>query len=170
MTPAGTQPPAGFGTDYASHGDPDFVPLYSARCHCGAVRYEVSSEPVDAKVCHCRDCRILHGAPMQWAAIFHKRDVRFTAGTDCLRFYASASRRAERILPCKVSCALCGTPIADEGRRMWLAFPELFDFGRPWRVPATFRPTCHIFYGMRVLDVDDDLPKWSGHKDASGLL
>jgi hypothetical protein len=53
---------------------------------------------------------------------------------------------------------------------MWLAFPSLFDFGTPPRVPEAFRPTFHIFYGMRVADVDDGLPKWSGHKGESTLL
>jgi len=38
---------------------------------------------------------------------------------------------------------------------MWLAFPTLFDFGTPPQVPEAFRPTCHIFYEMRVMDVDD---------------
>ena len=113
---------------------------------------------------------MLHGAPMQWAAIFHKSDVRFVAGTEHLRFYNSALMRHERITPCKVACALCNTPIADEGRNMWLAFPTLFDFGAPPRVPESFRPTCHIFYGMRVMDVLDELPKWSGHKNQSTLL
>lgn len=107
---------------------------------------------------------------MQWAAIFYKRDVRFTSGVEHLRFYNSALDRNERLVPCKVSCASCGTLIADEGRNMWLAFPTLFDFGEPPRVPEAFRPTCHIFYGMRVLDVDDGLPKWSGHKEQSTLL
>jgi len=162
--------PAEFGPEYAAPGDPGFAVKYAARCHCGAVRYEVRADPVDAKLCHCRDCQVLHGAPMQWAAIFHKRDVRITAGVDCLRFYASGPGAAERTLPCKVSCGRCGTPIADEGRRMWLAFPELFDFGRPRRIPGAFRPTCHIFYRMRVVDVDDELPKWAGHKDRSSLL
>jgi hypothetical protein len=134
------------------------------------VAYEVGADPVDAKVCHCKGCQTLHGAPMQWAAIFHKRDVRFTAGVDHLRFFSGALGRCERSLPCKVSCALCGTPIADEGRNMWLAFPTLFDFGQPPRVPDAFKPTCHIFYGMRVMDVIDGLPKWSGHKDRSALL
>lgn len=143
---------------------------YHARCFCGAVRYRVLADPVDAKICHCGTCRSLHGAPMQWAAIFHKRDVRFTAGESRLRFFHSETGRTQRILPCKVSCALCGTPIADDGRRMWLAFPTLFDFGNPPQVPAPFRPSCHIFYGQRVLDVNDGLPKWSGHKDASTLL
>lgn len=145
-------------------------PRYQASCHCGAVRYEVDADPVDAKFCHCRTCQRLHGAPMQWAAIFHKHDVRFTRGEQHLRYYNSDLARAERILPCKVSCSLCGTPIADDGRTMWLAFPTLFDFGTPPRTPAAFRPTCHIFYGARVVDVDDGLPKWSGHKNTSTLM
>ena len=159
-----------FGPAYASPNDESFVAKYRARCHCGAVRYEVRADPVDAKICHCIDCRVLHGAPMQWAAIFHKRDVRFTTGVENLRFYNASLDRRDRILPCKVACASCGTPIADEGRNMWLAFPTLFDFGAPPRVPQAFKPTCHIFYAMRMMDVDDALPKWSGHKDSSTLL
>jgi hypothetical protein len=141
--------------------------IYRARCHCGAVHYEVHADPVDAKICHCRTCQVLHGAPMQWAAIFHKKDVHFRLGTENLRFYNSELHRSERILPCKVRCALCGTLIADDGRNMWLAFPTQFDFGSPARVPESFKPTCHIFYDQRVIDVDDGLPKWSGHKDQS---
>ncbi len=160
----------GLGPEYASEGDANFVALYSARCHCGAVRYDVSADPVDAKLCHCADCRVLHGAPMQWAAIFEKRHVRFSAGVAALRFYSAATRRESAKLPRKVGCARCGTWIADEGRRMWLAFPELFEWGDPPRVPAAFRPTCHIFYGSRVLDVADRLPKWAGHKDRSQRL
>jgi hypothetical protein len=150
--------------------DEGFEGLYRASCHCGAVRYEVCADPLDAKLCHCRDCRVLHGAPMQWAAIFEKQAVRFTAGTDRLAFYHAPSGRRERILPCKVSCAVCHTPIADEGRNMWLAFPTLFDFGEPPTVPSPFRPRCHIFYGQRVLDMEDGLPRWEGHKDRSRRL
>ncbi len=73
-----------FGPDYASLDDPDFIPKYRAACFCGRVRYEVSGEPVDAKLCHCRVCQQLHGAPVQWAAIFHKHQVRFTAGLELL--------------------------------------------------------------------------------------
>lgn len=161
---------SGLGQGYGSAKDDGFAAKYRARCHCGAVRYEVGADPVAAKVCHCHACQVLHGAPMQWAAIFRKRDVRLVAGTDSLRFYNSELDRSERALPCKVSCARCGTLIADEGRNMWLAFPSLFDFGTPPKVPDTFRPTCHIFYGMRVFDVDDGLPKWSGHENQSSLL
>jgi hypothetical protein len=104
---------------------------------------------------------------MQWAAIFHKQDVRITKGKGCLKFYNSEQKINARIPPCKVSCGLCGTPIADEGRRMWLSFPSLFDFGFPPKVPKAFKPTCHIFYGSRFIDISDDLPKWFGHKNNS---
>lgn len=159
-----------FGPEYASLDDAAFLPRYRAACFCGTVRYEVSADPVDAKICHCLACQKLHGAPMQWAAIFHKHHVRFTSGLNHLHFYNSDRDLHERILPCKVSCARCGTPIADEGRRMWLAFPTLFDFGPYTEVPDSFKPTCHIFFGMRVVDFRDDLPKWSGHKNQSTRL
>lgn len=158
-----------FGPEYGAMEDPAFVAKYEAACFCGTVRYEVSADPVDAKICHCLACQKLHGAPMQWAAIFYKRHVRFTAGLNHLDFYNSEQDRHERILPCKVSCSRCGTLIADEGRRMWLAFPSLFDFGHD-AVPEAFKPTCHIFYGMRVVDLRDDLPKWAGHKNHSNLV
>ena len=159
-----------FGDEYAALDDPSFIPKYRAACFCGQVQYEVCADPVDAKLCHCKTCQKLHGAPMQWAAIFHKHQVRFTAGLDLLRFYNNEQDRVERILPCKVSCRNCGTPIADEGRRMWLAFPSLFDFGLGGVVPDPFKPTCHLFYGQRVIDVCDDLPRWSGHKNQSARL
>lgn len=158
------------GSNYASITDVNFTAKYRASCYCDAVQYEVCSDPVDAKICHCLACQKLHGAPMQWAAIFHKHDVRITKGIDHLNFYNNELNKHERILPCKVSCALCGTLIADEGRNMWLAFPSLFNFGGVSKVPTKFKPTCHIFYGMRVIDINDDLPKWSGHKNHSELV
>ena len=156
--------PDSLGPEYGSLENTGFTAKYKASCFCGAVRYEVSADPVDAKICHCLACQKLHGAPMQWAAIFHKHHVRLTAGLNYLVFYNNEQNRCERILPCKVSCSRCGTPIADEGRRMWLAFPSLFDFGHINKIPESFKPTCHIFYGARVIEPHDDLPKWAGHK------
>ena len=159
-----------FAEIFAPRADASFVVKYRAGCYCNAVRYEVCADPVDAKLCHCTVCQKLHGAPMQWAAIFHKHHVRILEGMEHLLFYNSERNRHERILPCKVSCGLCGTPFADEGRHMWLAFPSLFDFGIRPNIPETFKPTCHIFYDMRTIDWNDDLPKWSGHKNKSALL
>lgn len=70
---------------------------------------------------------IIIGAPFQWAAIFHKDDIRFLHGVTGLRFYNSEKMAAEHTLPCKVSCAHCGSLIMDEGRNMTLVFPGLID-------------------------------------------
>jgi hypothetical protein len=149
---------------YAGAARIDFEATYRAQCFCGAVAFEVRADPVASKLCHCRACQSLHGAPFQWAVIFHKSDVRFVRGLDDLFFFNSERGRAEHLLPCKLSCNVCRTPIADEGRRMFLAFGPLFDFGFPARIPAAFEPSCHIFYGARVIDVDDGKPKYLGHK------
>ena len=107
---------------------------------------------------------------MQWSAIFEKNLVRILQGLAHVCFYNSENHVAERIVPCKVSCRISGAHIADEGRNMWLAFPTLFDFGTPPEAPPACRPTCHIFYGNRCLDLSDNLPKWEGHKDKSKQL
>lgn len=153
---------------YAQRDD-TFAALYRAQCYCGAIAFEVCAEPVDAKICHCRVCQSLHGAPFQWAVIFHKADVRFLHGVSRLFFFNAETGRAGRTLPCKLSCGACRTPIADEGRRMFLAFAPLFDFGFPARVPPSFEPTCHIFYGARTFDINDGKPKFLGHKGQSPL-
>lgn len=65
-------------------------PLYHSRCHCGRVKFSVNTAPLDAKLCHCRDCRVMHGAPIQHAAIFEKKSVHFEEGSlDHIRFYAN---------------------------------------------------------------------------------
>ena len=50
---------------------------------------------------------------------------------------------------------------------MFLAFGPLFDFGFPSRVPASFEPTCHIFYAARVIDFADARPQFLGHTGSS---
>jgi hypothetical protein len=44
-----------------------------------------------------------------------------------LKFYSSGRRVTEHALPCKVSCAYCGSLIMDEGRNMTLVFPGLIE-------------------------------------------
>ena len=117
---------------YAPSTDPDhgeFHRVYSAACFCGQVQFEVGKKkPEDAKFCHCPTCQKLHGAPFQWAAILHKHHVRFTAGAEQLVYWNPTAKSADYVLPCKVSCGKCRTPVMDEGRNMALLFPTLIQF------------------------------------------
>ena len=84
------------------------------------------------------NCIVCTGAPFQWAALFHKDALRFVKGVDNLMFYYPPEKKEAHHLPCKVSCSICHTPMADEGRKMWMAFPTLFktDNGK---LPEAFR-------------------------------
>ncbi|KAL6852495.1 hypothetical protein ACO1O0_007040 [Amphichorda felina] len=106
----------------------DFQPKLLGRCHCGQVKYLLRRDaPLASKFCHCDDCKSIHGAPFQWAAIFHKTDMAFyhLDPTD-LQFYNSMGEgNGEEVkppLPCKVRCSKCGTLLLDEGRNMVLLF------------------------------------------------
>ncbi|GLB44281.1 putative glutathione-dependent formaldehyde-activating enzyme [Lyophyllum shimeji] len=145
-------------------------PLYTGACFCGAVVFTVSRQaPLDARFCHCTTCQTLHAAPFQWAAIFEKTDVRFVQGTAELVYWSSRKKSGEYSLPCKVSCRRCRTPLMDEGRRMLMLFPSLIKLGTAER-REKFYPSCHMFYGQRVVDVKDGKPKFSGRKGESKLL
>ncbi|KAL8680269.1 MAG: hypothetical protein Q9224_002172 [Gallowayella concinna] len=148
----------------------NFKVRYEASCHCGKVQYQLSREkPLDAKYCHCTTCQKIHGAPFQWAAIFHKDDINFTNGIHDLGWYESSEKTCVHKLPCKVSCAYCRTPIMDEGRNMILLFPTLINFKNP-EDRKNFDISCHMFYPRRVLDINDGKPKWSGINDSSDLI
>ncbi|KAI4169551.1 MAG: hypothetical protein LQ343_005631 [Gyalolechia ehrenbergii] len=148
----------------------DFKVRYEGSCHCGKVKYQLSREkPLDAKYCHCTTCQKIHGAPFQWAAIFHKDDINFTHGHHDLGWYESSEKTCVHKLPCKVSCAYCRTPIMDEGRNMILLFPTLIDFKRP-EDRKNFDISCHMFYPRRVLDIPDGKPKWTGINNESDLI
>ncbi|KAH8681093.1 Mss4-like protein [Xylariales sp. PMI_506] len=144
----------------AVKGEAVFEKKHEGSCHCGKVRYWLSRDkPLTAKYCHCRECQILHGAPFQWAAIFHKEDMLFERGIEGLSFYHSAEHTLGHELPCKVSCTYCRTPIMDEGRRMALIFPTLIKFENKAQRDM-FYPDCHIFYAQRIVDILDGKPKW----------
>ncbi|KAH8595969.1 Mss4-like protein [Bisporella sp. PMI_857] len=156
---------------YNVHGKQgNFMALYDSSCHCGRVTYQLSIEkPLDAKHCHCKTCQKLHGAPFQWAAIFHKGDISFTNGHNNFTWYESNDKTVEHKLPCKVTCSYCRTLIIDEGRNMVLIFPTLINF-KSQEEQKRFDSTCHIFYGSRVVDISDGRPKWCGINEKSKLL
>jgi hypothetical protein len=153
-----------------SSTDKQFEAKYKGSCYCGAVTVLAKQDPVDAKICHCRTCQTLHGAPMQWAAIFHKHDILITQDSiPHLLFYNSELMKSEYELPCKIACSKCRSLLADEGRNMMLIFPTIFRFQCDC-IPDAFKPTCHIFYGQHVISIKDGAPKYEGHKEKSAQL
>lgn len=71
-------------------------------------------------------------------------------------------------------CKKCGSNVASYNSRtekwsVWGAEMARDEFGsiRSWEVA---KPSAHIFYGTRMLNVNDDLPKWEGYEGTSRRL
>ena len=122
---------------------------YSGTCFCGAVQFEVTGEPMHQGFCHCEDCRQWSAAPVSSYALSQSGDVRITAGEDKVATY-SKSGQAER-----KHCSACdGTvmtaiPVAG----MTDVYPHLLK-------GFSFEPQAHVWYGVRVVDLPDELPKY----------
>lgn len=152
--------------------DEAFPVKWEGGCHCGRVRYQLKRErPLASKYCHCTTCQRLHGAPFQWAAIFHKEDINFTSGHHDLGWYDSSEKSQAHHLPCKVQCAYCRTPIMDEGRNMILLFPTLIEGINTPKGRKAFEAKCHMFYPQRVVDFKGDgRTKFAGLEKGSDIL
>ncbi|CAG8092918.1 unnamed protein product [Penicillium nalgiovense] len=135
---------------------------WRAHCQCGQVEYLINrAKPLMSKFCHCRGCQVLH-------------DIMFTKGATGLSFYSSQHATTEYKTPTKVACNFCRTPIMDEGNNVCLIFPELISVegshDEQKHRREAFYPKCHIFYKQRLVDILDDLPKWSEMDEESEIL
>lgn len=78
---------------------------FTGGCLCGAVRFRAEGPSLFCCHCHCKYCRLAHGAAfVTWLGV---RDEAFTLtdGEDSLRWYAS-SRQSRRGF-----CRECGTTL-----------------------------------------------------------
>jgi hypothetical protein len=102
-------------------------------CLCGAVRYELRSEPTNVTYCHCSMCRRWHGHVGAYAAV--DRADFILAEQRGLRWHRSSpdARRG--------FCAECGSSLFfDEARLPKMAFcPGTLDG------PTNLRSKAHIF-------------------------
>lgn len=75
--------------------------MLTGQCHCGAIRYQVSGDPMHHALCHCSDCRRHAGAPMVGWAMFKTDQFQVTRGE--AKVYASSEHGRRHF------CGDCGT-------------------------------------------------------------
>ena len=78
----------------------DPAPRATGQCHCGAIRYSMTTAVQHHALCHCSDCRRHSGAPLVgWALVGNGEiDIQGTA-----KVYASSEHGRRHF------CANCGT-------------------------------------------------------------
>lgn len=125
--------------------------MRSGGCFCGAVRYRIEGEPVDAGMCHCRVCQRSTGAPVvAWGSWDATRFVWLSGEPQTLQSSPEGQRRF---------CGACGTHLL-----FWTADePELVDVNLvTLDEPAAVAPSYHIWTASRIswFDTADALPRF----------
>ena len=124
-------------------------------CRCGAIRYEVSGEPVGSLLCHCRDCQYAAGGGPAHDMAMPRQSVTVIKGEP--RAYWSTADSGKRVG--RLFCATCGTPLLTELE----GFPDL----RIVAVgslddPSVFKPRASIWTSSAQpwSHIDPALPKF----------
>jgi hypothetical protein len=132
-------------------------------CMCGAVRYELKSDPFDCGWCHCRTCQLNSGAPAMVFASVPDGDLTWTRGATEVKSVRSSSFGHREF------CGQCGTPFLMKVDHQ----PETVDFSvMTLDEPDAVSPGFHIFWGSRVpwFELADELPRHDKFRpDTRGL-
>ncbi|MFT7572876.1 MAG: hypothetical protein ACI9JL_003931 [Paracoccaceae bacterium] len=84
---------------------------HTGGCLCGAIRYEISGDPVRAANCHCDECRKATGASFATVVFFNEDDVKVVEGTPKQFFHAADSGSTMT----KEFCGNCGSQVLGAG-------------------------------------------------------
>lgn len=76
-------------------------------CQCGAIRYEVSGQPIFASQCHCRDCQRASGSACVATVRMPVAGFRITRGTP--KRYVSRADSGNEVI--RAFCGDCGSPL-----------------------------------------------------------
>jgi hypothetical protein len=120
-------------------------------CLCGAVRFKAKGEPINVRVCHCRNCQKAMGSPFYARALFPQEAL--TVEGDTGRYASSPATD-------RVFCKTCGTRLMSwrtNGTAAGVALATFDDRN-------AFAPTEHIWVSekMHWVKFDDGLPQYPG--------
>lgn len=98
----------------------------SGGCLCGAIRYDVTAEPVRVTICHCTFCQRMTGSAYLVEPIFRRQDVSFSGP---MKAYVHRSDNSGKKVTVKF-CGNCATKIHLDVERfptIWGLFGGTFD-------------------------------------------
>ena len=121
-------------------------------CVCGAVRYELSSDPFASGWCHCTTCQRLSGSPGMVFASVPREAFNYVEGAERVKSLVLTGFARREF------CEACGSPLT-------VAYdfqPETIDFTVcTLDDPSIAPPENHIFWASKPdwLEIADDLPR-----------
>jgi hypothetical protein len=117
-------------------------------CLCGAVRFKAEGDPINVRICHCRNCQKAMGSPFFARALFDPRAL--TVEGEMGRY--PSSDRVDRVF-----CKACGTRLFSwrrNGTAIGVALAAFDDRN-------AFAPTEHIWVSEKMdwVRLEDGLPQ-----------
>lgn len=121
---------------------------YQGACFCGAVRLEVTGEPVAMGYCHCDSCRHWSAGPVNAFTLWKPEALRITAGAERIGTYNKTDKSYRKW------CRDCGGHLYTDHPGFGLV--DVYAAVIPG---LQFDPHVHVFYAESVLPIRDGLPK-----------
>lgn len=140
---------------------------YQGACSCGVIQFSCEGEPFFTQYCHCNKCREI--------AALSKRNIDklgygFTAAYLKSNFnIASGDNNLEEIVKNNANLLLCKSchsliyGISRDVNKQDCVGINVNNFHFKNLIPESFKPVRHIWYDNRIVNFDDNLPKY---KDA----
>jgi alkyl hydroperoxide reductase subunit AhpC len=132
---------------------------FNASCLCGATLLEFTGNPTMTSICHCSQCRNSYGiTDGVHIAGWPSDAAKITKGEDSLVSYSTSEGTT------RFRCGKCYSPthVVASKFKFTMSFPTLFakqhDSSSAQR--KALLPLFHVFYGDRLYDVNDQLPKF----------
>ncbi|TFK26746.1 hypothetical protein FA15DRAFT_255089 [Coprinopsis marcescibilis] len=148
----------------------DNEPVITGGCYCGAARYEVRGHPIRSAYCHCTLCQRFNATAFILTIHYPAHAFRWTHSEtpeEALDVYSVASKPWKY----RSRCKKCGAAIASYNANTdkWSVWGGQLDRDETTKIKNwdVIKPTAHIFYDTRILDVNDGLSKWTAYENES---
>ncbi|KAF8336122.1 Mss4-like protein, partial [Amanita rubescens] len=82
----------------------------SASCLCGAVKFDITGDPVTFMVCHCVNCQKATGSVFMSNTFFKAKNVHITQGQDEISGYEDKATKSGRSF-LRSFCSQCGANV-----------------------------------------------------------
>ena len=126
------------------------------RRDCGNIELNVSGKPMARGICHCLSCQALYNAAFHAGAVWPASGLAITHGQAAIKEYKLPDKELRRYW-----CGKCGAIVFNKNRFGHVVIPQArLRKANGGILSPEFTPQVHLFYASRIVNVDDDLPKF----------
>ena len=140
----------------AAHPNENDEKITNASCYCGKIKMEILGKPIAVSICHCTVCRRLSGGAFSLQSLHSQKNFTCAATENDLWSIQSSPNVT------RYRCKECGSPVyATLGKGKTYVVPRgaLTNIAKD---DESFKPTHHMHYKQRCIDIEDKLPKFVG--------